>query len=313
MDIQNRNDFNFAEGSWTDICNPQGDTIHFLSSELGLSPIKVNSYLQSDLLPGVEILDETIIIVLRVIQNSLDKKCDSVQDLTTQITLFISDSRLVSIHSQNLNFIETLKMQVQLRKVQSNYEAIGFIFNQAFDTFRGVLTDLESQINEFEEKIFSPKKFKNVVKEGFILKRKLAAYKKVLKLSEEILKDIAIQFPEFSIELMNTREVIERKYFYSEELLETITVLLNLNVSIASQRTNEGSFKTNEVMRLLTVISLFFLPLNFIVGFYGMNFENMPELKWTLGYPAIIGVMILVTVGIFIWLRSAGWLRPPEI
>lgn len=306
MDIQHRYGFNFADGSWTDLFDPQDDSIQILSSELGISPVKMKSYLKSDLLPSIELLDKTIVIVLRVIHTDSEKKFDSVQELTAQITMFVSDTQLITIRSQNLKFIDNVKTQVQLNKIQNNYDVIGSIFNQAFASFTGVLDDLENQIHGFEKMMFSAKKFKNLVKEGFILKRKVAAFKKVIKLSEAVLEDIAIQFPEFSKDLMNTREILERKYFYSEELLETITVLLNLNVSIASQ-------KTNEVMRILTVISLFFLPLNFIVGFYGMNFENMPELKWSFGYPVIIGVMILVTVGIFHWLKSSGWLRPPEI
>jgi magnesium transporter len=60
---------------------------------------------------------------------------------------------------------------------------------------------------------------------------------------------------------------------------------------------------------VLTVFSVFFLPLTFIVGIYGMNFQYMPELRERWGYPAVMAVMGVVTLIIFLWFRRRGWLR----
>lgn len=86
-----------------------------------------------------------------------------------------------------------------------------------------------------------------------------------------------------------------------DQLNEDINNLLSLYLSISGQ-------KTNEVIRVLTIFSVFFMPLTFIVGIYGMNFEHMPELHWEYGYVFSIFLMILVTVLIYLWFKRKEWL-----
>lgn len=104
------------------------------------------------------------------------------------------------------------------------------------------------------------------------------------------------------------QENVERNLFYSEDVLENVTGLLNLHVSLLSNETNEASFKTNEVMRVLTVFSIFFLPLNFLAGIYGMNFKHMPELEMHNGYFFVLLGMGLISLTIFGWVYKRGWL-----
>ena len=97
-------------------------------------------------------------------------------------------------------------------------------------------------------------------------------------------------------------EEADRLQTWADELLESATHLMNLELNVASQR-------TNEVMRVLTVFSAFFLPLTFIAGVYGMNFRRMPELEHRLGYPLVLSAMLLTVLGIWAWFRRKGWLR----
>jgi len=77
--------------------------------------------------------------------------------------------------------------------------------------------------------------------------------------------------------------------------------LLNVYFSASSQR-------TNDTMRILTIFSVFFMPLTFIVGIYGMNFKFMPELEWKKGYPAVMILMGIITLLIYIWFKRKKWL-----
>jgi magnesium transporter len=84
-------------------------------------------------------------------------------------------------------------------------------------------------------------------------------------------------------------------------VLEDAHNLTNVYLAISAQR-------TNEVMRTLTIFSIFFMPLTFIAGIYGMNFDWMPELRVWWGYPAVWVLMVATSVGIYGWLRWKKWL-----
>jgi magnesium transporter len=70
---------------------------------------------------------------------------------------------------------------------------------------------------------------------------------------------------------------------------------------------SNASNSMNRVMKTLTIVATIFIPLTFIVGIYGMNFQYMPELQWEYGYPAIIGVILLVALVMIIFMNRKKW------
>jgi magnesium transporter len=121
-------------------------------------------------------------------------------------------------------------------------------------------------------------------------------------LSHEICVKFIADAPTDSRHLIqNLKEDLENTIFFAEDLNEGIHHYLNLHLSIQSQR-------TNETMRIMAIFSAFFMPITFIVGLYGMNFKNMPELEWQFGYPLSLLLMLASTVAIFIWFKKNKWL-----
>jgi magnesium transporter len=70
--------------------------------------------------------------------------------------------------------------------------------------------------------------------------------------------------------------------------------------------------RTNEVMKVLTIMASIFIPLTFMAGLYGMNFEYLPELHYRWAYPALLGVMAAVVIGMLVYFRRRGWLGTAE-
>ncbi|WP_416171438.1 CorA family divalent cation transporter [Algoriphagus boritolerans] len=124
---------------------------------------------------------------------------------------------------------------------------------------------------------------------------KRESVKKILQLTQNVLNQIQVNEIHFST-LQDLKETCVNLILHFDEVIEDATSILNTHLNLTSQ-------KSNEVMKLLTIFSAFFLPLTFIVGVYGMNFENIPELKWTNGYYLALGLMALVSVLIFIWFK----------
>ncbi|MCK6514821.1 magnesium/cobalt transporter CorA [Myxococcota bacterium] len=79
-------------------------------------------------------------------------------------------------------------------------------------------------------------------------------------------------------------------------------------MSLVQLHLAENGHRLNEVMQVLTIVATMFIPLTFVVGVYGMNFEHMPELQWRYGYPAVWVVMVLMVLGMLVWFRSRRWL-----
>jgi magnesium transporter len=105
----------------------------------------------------------------------------------------------------------------------------------------------------------------------------------------------------------NNFTFFERLHQKCLELLEQIEYDLTTLDSAANFFFSSQSHKMNEVMKTLTVVSVFFMPLTFIVGIYGMNFDNMPELHWQYGYFIIIGIMVVLLLGMIYYFKKKKW------
>jgi magnesium transporter len=97
-------------------------------------------------------------------------------------------------------------------------------------------------------------------------------------------------------------------YDHAFVVLDTIETYRDLAVSLMDVYLSAASNRLSEVMKTLTLVATVFIPLTFLVGVYGMNFEHMPELGWRWGYPAVWAVMLAAAGGILFWFRRKGWL-----
>ena len=92
-----------------------------------------------------------------------------------------------------------------------------------------------------------------------------------------------------------------------DALREETRMLREYASQISSEYQAQVDIQQNRVMKLLTIVTTIFLPLSLIVGWYGMNFQGMPELSWAYGYPAVIAVSVLIAVCLVIYFKKKRW------
>lgn len=308
-----KHELNLNAFKWIDIVQPSKSVLESLAAELNLPKKLLLNCLDPDYLPHVESYGDIQFVLLRLTEPRFKLDADSVQELTTKVALFITPDKIISLH--RLPLLEIKEIEKRVQTISSNeltkYHLISLFFEQISLGFNTPLNDLEHTIEIFEEKIFKSVNSSLVLQDGYYIKRKASAFKKVIKFTIDTLNKL-MQKSDCPLGLMQeVHDRFERHLFYADDIYENVQSLLNLHIAIASQKTNEASFKTNEIVRVLTVLTLFFLPLNFLVGIYGMNFEFIPLLKNQYGFWYAIIFMAIISLGLFLYVIKKGWLKPP--
>lgn len=293
--------------AWLDLVEPSRADLDEIARTYGLTASAVADCLDPEHLPKFEHFDGTSFAILRAHDERADARADTIQSFTRKVAIFWGAEFLITIHRKDQPYLSTLMQQWEHRRATPEEsrplwaDLLADLTNAAVQTYERPLEDAETRVDAFEAQLLSKHDVAEVVRELYQLKRQVTLAKRLLWRT----LGVATRYPlpgERSGSLMqDLRENTESMHFYADELVEDVVNLLHMQLSLAAHR-------TNEVVQVLTIFSAFFLPLTFIVGIYGMNFEHMPELSWTYGYPMALTFIALLCVSLFMLLRRRGWL-----
>lgn len=233
---------------------------------------------------------------------------------TKEIDIFLGKNFLVTYHHQPFQSIESIKKSLIVNPLacqRGGAFLLHQILDKLVDLYIPVIEDFDSYMTTLEDRIFRLKKSSNrVLAEIVKLKRNLIRLRRISSLQMDILYRISHgEFPQIDQELLpfyrDVYDHLARVSALSESYREIAGSLMDTYLSILSNR-------TNDVMKALTLLSAIMLPLTVITGIYGMNFENMPELKWEYGYFYTLGVMAVVVIFMFTLFYVNGWILNRE-
>jgi magnesium transporter len=277
-----------SEGfEWVDLTAPTPEELVEVSKQFGLHPELVNDCLQPDHLPKYENMDDYAFIIFRVYADNEAPEADTVQELTTKIAVFYTDKFMVTIHRKPHKILEELLRLLKGDKCPRCRDLINLLIKGCLHTYEQPYRKLAKEENM------------PVLKGLYYLRRKADLLRRMLLLSNEIIDHVDPK--DGSVSTRDTRDVYIRLQTLFDALTDNINQLLNVYFLVSSQR-------TNDIMRVLTIFSIFFMPLTFVVGVYGMNFAHMPELNWKLGYPTVMIIMAALTLVIYLWFKRKKWL-----
>ena len=294
--------------TWVDVVEPTSAELTEIAHLYGLHPTSVRDCLDPEHLPKFERFPDRFFIIIRVFDVASTADCATVNEMTRKVAIFSGPGFVVTIHRKPLPFLTGLQQQWRVSEGgEGNAEPLTHrlildIIDRGLATFEPPLEKIEEGLDEIEEALFQNRHDSEDLLDLYVLRRRTTLTKRMLWRSLEVLKLFSPPADASTPHYQDVRESAEAMHFYSDELLESANNLTNLQLSLSSQ-------KTNQVMRILTLFSAFFLPLTFLVGVYGMNFEYMPELTLRWGYPAVWVVMVIITLVIYSWFRRRGWLK----
>ncbi len=280
----------FDNFTWIDLENPTEDEIKSTSFPFKIDQNFIEDALELGHLPKIERTTEYLFIILRAYTATESDKVVGVQQISNKVAFFITDKTLITIHRPSFKFIETTP-----DNFKSPLEVALHLFNELLMTYDEPIQIQTDRMAEFELDIFLKGGVGLSVEKLYFEKSKARLTKKILLITQNVFDKLKVD-DNLSSTLQDLKDTVLHLILRSEEMIEDATSLLNSHMTFTAQ-------KSNDVMKLLTIFSAFFLPLTFIVGVYGMNFHNMPELKLEYGYFIALFVMFAIAILIYIWFK----------
>ena len=283
----------FETFNWIDIEAPSAQQLEEIAIKFNLDVFPVKDALEPGHLPKIEKISNFDFIILRAYTANEYDNISTVEELSNKVAFFYNENQIITIHRSPFLFLK--KAFDQDLSYNSVYELLIPIFKEIILTYSVPSQWQTNQIDEVEKTIFLKKEYKISLEDLYYQKAETRISRKLLLLTQNVINQIVVP-QESSSALQDVKDNLIKLILEYEEATENAVNLMNTFLSVTAQ-------KNNDVVKLLTVFSAFFLPLTFIAGIYGMNFDFMPELRWQYGYLYVILFMVFISVIIYSWFK----------
>ncbi len=235
--------------------------------------------------------------------------------VTEQLSILFGKGFVLTIQEEpNNDVLEPVRERIRrgrgsIRTAGADYLAYA-LFDAIVDGFFPVLEKLGERLEDLELEVLEGKQ--QSARQIHEIKRELLAMRRAIwpqrELANALLRDESPHIQQ------NTRLYLRDTYDHAVQVMDMVETFREIASGLMDLYLSGTSNRMNEIMKVLTIISTIFLPLTFIAGVYGMNFDtnvseaNMPELKWRYGYEFALGLMALSVIGLLIYYRRKGWL-----
>lgn len=283
---------------WVDFESPTEEEVQLLKTHFQFHPLAIEDCLHFLQRPKLDYYDYYNFYVLHTLnQETL---------LSEEIDVFLGGNFMVTFHLASTPEVELVQEKLQADPSHLSKGVIYVFYlllDKIVDNFFPSIYQIEDNVSDFEMKEAD----KDIIEEMFEIRNQLLKLRRTVFPMRELLYRV-----------LNSERVSipaeERLYF-----MDIYDHLLKLSDMLESNRemTNDirdsyislNSFRMNNIMKTLTVMTSIFIPLTFIASIYGMNFEHMPELAWQWSYFAVLGVMATVGTCMVIFLWRKGWFK----
>ena len=290
MSTSHQHKVQYEKFVWIDIISPNKASLDQIAAENQLDFFQIKDSLEPGHLPKFEKQPTYNFLILRAFTSTIHQGATTINELSNKIAFFYNDQKLITIHRKQFDFLEAIN-----NEYQNPEEILLHLMHKMVQTYEHPHQVLDEKITEIEKTIFLKNYTKVSLKDLYFLKSQARITKKLLHLFQHVTMQLEVG-EQSKTALQDIRDQLVSLILNYDEILENANNLLHTYLSVNAQ-------KSSDVMKLLTIFSAFFLPLTFVVGIYGMNFEHMPELSWEMGYFFTLGIMAAISLIIYLWFK----------
>lgn len=290
-----------SQCEWVDVEAPTEEDLKFLHERYEINNLLLEDTLDPNHLPKYEEDGNVKFFLLRESTELERKTLNTISDISTKIGIFLINNTIITIHRMKTKSIVQTKKQLSSTQVETTPEKIALMIALLImKSFDDESVSLMETMDNIENEIFLKNtNHTNQIRRLYKLKRKSGLNSRVLTISTDAID-------KFKLLNLQDSEVVDLKDKHKDVVADfdhlniQITNLISMFLALSDQ-------KANQVMKVLAIYSVYFLPITFIAGLYGMNFDNMPELRHKYGYYITLGVMAVVVICTFIYARRKQW------
>jgi magnesium transporter len=281
------------------------DLIRTLGERFDLHPLVLEDVLSTGQRPKFEDFDDYIFMVLK----TLHAGDESGHISTEQISVVVGGNFVITFQEVPEDPFEHVRARIRdgkgrIRSMGADYMAYALV-DAVVDHYFIVLEQLGDEIEALgEEAVSDPTP--DTLHTINSIKRELGSLRRSVWPLREVIS--AIQRAESELFSEKTEIYLRDVYDHTIQVVETIETFRDTVGGMFDTYLSSVSNRMNEVMKVLTIIATIFIPVTFVAGLYGMNFQRMPELAWPWGYPAALLVMLAIALTMIAYFRRKGWL-----
>lgn len=270
----------------------------------------IQDILNANHLTKIEEHDSYIVLILKLFRHNNDPRREDADELLQQqVCIILGDNFVLTFLENDSDFFDDVRTALRdnilkIRNRQSDY-LLSVLLNGVIGNYISIVSSIDDDLENLEEKLLSIHTKKDIGAQIQALRRQYMLIKKaVLPLKEQYTKLLRA---ECALMHKANRAFYNDVNDHLQFVLQTIEICRETLSSLVDLYISNNDLRMNDIMKRLTIVSTIFIPLTFLVGVWGMNFQFMPELDWKYGYLFAWLLMFIIGIIVYLYFRKKKW------
>ncbi|HQO58722.1 MAG TPA: magnesium/cobalt transporter CorA [Candidatus Omnitrophota bacterium] len=291
--------------TWINLEGMDPFLIQSLNEHFQIHPLVSEDIVHSGQRPKMEVHDQYIFIVLKMIYFQ-GGTADIVDE---QVSLLLGPGYVISFQEKPGDVFDLIRTRIREGKGRIRGQGADYLayclLDAIVDNYFLILEKREEALENLEDAILD-ESGPDILQDMHQFKKEIIYLKKQVWPLREVIS--GLQRNESSLVTASTQVYLRDLYDHTIQVIESIESFRDMIIGMHDIYLSRISNRLNEIMKVLTMFSAIFIPLTFVAGVYGMNFQYMPALNWRWGYVGVLGLMAGMAVGMIIYFKNKKWL-----